>query len=387
MLRAKDKVGVAFVIAMFMIAIFGLWFIINQLENKIVEGQSNTDSNISDPLDAYGINVSGTVYLDDIEYYYTHDIETYLLIGTDLSGGYLEEDNIVNGEMADFLMLVVVDKTYDTYRFVPVNRDTMTGVEGLDNDGNVVSTMYTQICTAHYFGNSTEMKNENTVRAVSNLFGGMDIDYYYQISMEDISKFNEFVNGVTVTIQDDLTADDPTLIQGETITLNNEQAYNFLHSRMNVADGTNVNRMNRQKQYMSAYFEKVKVLVKENPEFGNDFWNKMNGISNTNMNGNQVSKLMNILGNYENKGTLEISGELTKGRTYGDEQDYIQFIPARDSIIKVLRETHGIMMSEFYEDDDETEDMDETEIDDDLDEDDDSYLEYYFDEDDETNNE
>ena len=95
------------------------------------------------------------------------------------------------------------------------------------------------------------------MKAVSGLLGGIVINGYYEIHMQDIGKLNETVEGVTVTIESDFSKVDPSLKQGETITLNGEQAYHFLQNRTEVDDGGNVSRMKRQKQYMEAFFKKV----------------------------------------------------------------------------------------------------------------------------------
>ena len=63
--------------------------------------------------------------------------------------------------------------------------------------------------------------------------------------MDEIAQLNHVIGGATVTIEDDFSDVDSSLVQGETITLTDEQAYNFLSARMNVGDGENESRMRR----------------------------------------------------------------------------------------------------------------------------------------------
>ena len=57
--------------------------------------------------------------------------------------------------------------------------------------------------------------------------------------MDEIAQLNHVIGGATVTIEDDFSQIDPTLVKGETITLSDEQAYSFLHARLNVGDEEN----------------------------------------------------------------------------------------------------------------------------------------------------
>ena len=47
--------------------------------------------------------------------------------------------------MADFLMLVIVDKTENTYSFLQFNRDTMTEVALIDHNGEGEATANIQL--------------------------------------------------------------------------------------------------------------------------------------------------------------------------------------------------------------------------------------------------
>ena len=68
--------------------------------------------------------------------------------------------------MADFLMLVIVDKTDGTYSFLQFNRDTMTEISLINHDGKGAATATIQLCTAHWYGGTKEQSCKNTVKAV-----------------------------------------------------------------------------------------------------------------------------------------------------------------------------------------------------------------------------
>lgn len=79
------------------------------------------------------------------------------------------------------------------------------------------------------------------------------------MDMEDIATLNDALGGVTVTLEEDFTQEDPSMIPGTTMTLTGNQAEIFVRYRATVADGTNANRMKRQRTYMTAVLEMLET--------------------------------------------------------------------------------------------------------------------------------
>lgn len=69
--------------------------------------------------------------------------------------------------MADALMLVVVDKEEKTYGILQLNRDTITEVPMLLQDGSANASAQMQLCTAHWYGKDKAASCGNTVETVS----------------------------------------------------------------------------------------------------------------------------------------------------------------------------------------------------------------------------
>lgn len=84
------------------------------------------------------------------------------------------------------------------------------------------------------------------------MLGDQTIDGYMALNMDAVAILNDMVGGVPITITSDLTAVDPSLVEGETVTLQGEQALTFVRSRKDVDDETNLARMERQRQYLTA---------------------------------------------------------------------------------------------------------------------------------------
>lgn len=70
---------------------------------------------------------------------FAHPVQTYLFIGTDKSGNEDAEGEEYHGSMADALMLVVVDEEEKAYGILQLNRDTITEVPMLLQDGSANS--------------------------------------------------------------------------------------------------------------------------------------------------------------------------------------------------------------------------------------------------------
>ena len=93
---------------------------------------------------------------------------------------------------------------------------------------------------------------------VSALLDGQAIDGYAAVNMDAVGIITDMVGGVTLTVTSDFSAIDPTLVEGETITLYGDQALTYVRSRYNIDDETNLARMARQRQYLAALEEKLR---------------------------------------------------------------------------------------------------------------------------------
>ena len=129
---------------------------------------------------------------------------------------------------------------------------------------------------------------------VSNLLGGLEIDGYYSVGMDEIAQLNHVIGGATVTIEDDFSKVDPSLKMGEEITLTDEQAYHYLQARMEVGDGENESRMRRQRTYMEAVYDKVIDRVKSERNFLEDITDTLGDSVTTNMNGEDFGQIRDV---------------------------------------------------------------------------------------------
>lgn len=259
------------------------------------------------------------------------NIKTYLFMGTDSRGEVEEVTDSEKKGQCDTLELLVVDYTTNTYTRLPINRDTMTEVQSLDTDGTYLATTKVQIALAHSKGDGKEISCENALDAVSNLLYGQTIDGYASLNMDAIGVLNHLAGGVTITIEDDFSKSDPSLVQGETVTLTDEQAMAYVHDRMNVGDGTNESRMRRQSQYLSALKPILVEKCQADSNYPLEIYDALTPYMVTDLSRNDFIKLTATLLESEEQERLHIEGTNAIGDT-----GFNEFTVDEDSLADVV---------------------------------------------------
>lgn len=316
------------------------------------EQKQQTEQNLADDV----FRPLMELQMEDGIYGSDHEIDNYLFMGTDYSGNRQGTGEEYRGTMADFLLLVVVDHTDQSYACVELNRDTMTEIVLLQTDGSDGASAILQLCTAHWYGGNRKASCKNTVRAVSDLFGGLPIVEFYELNMEGIPVINHALGGVEVTVEDDFSRSDPSLVMGETIKLSDEQAYHFLHDRINVGDGENTSRMRRQRAYMSGMFQQMHDMQKNDDQFVIRLLQELSEYSVSSMDFNQLGGVIGNMQDYQNDGWHAIDGETALGQALGDGLDHTEFyMDEADKLEKLTQifHLHKIADGEDYEDEEE----------------------------------
>lgn len=315
------------------------WLVLRGVEKRAVKRQ---DAPREEKEEKRAADAGKTIEIDGTTYTYGHRMETWLFIGTDKSGREDAKGKEYRGSMADFLLLAAVDKTDGTYAFLPINRDTVTGVTMMQTDGSGAASAKLQICTAHWYGGSPQQSCENTVEAVSGLLGGLEIDGYYSLGMDAVPELNRAVGGVEVTVKGDFSKSEPSLREGEKVLLNDRQAYAYVCGRYHVGDETNAQRMERQKQYVEALFDKVRKTFKEDPKFLNELYGRLEDKAVTDTVGRDVSGIISRLADGENRGIFEIAGETGTGTRLGDGLEHAEFYPDTGSLKETMKELYHL---------------------------------------------
>lgn len=273
--------------------------------------------------------------VDGIAYARKTGITSVLFMGID-KGGNLETASEAGGGQCDTIFLVINDQEDKVQTILQINRDTMVEIDLLDAKGKPFDmTRRQQICLSHSYGPGDEISCENTVRAVSRLLNNVQVDGYVAILYDAVPVVNDAVGGVEVKIEDDFSSTDPSLVVGETVTLKGEQAIRFVRGRMSVADGTNQNRMKRQRTYMSAFGEKVKAMMKDNSSIIDRLYKAAEPYMVTDMTLGTLSSFAVESADYRNGGIVTPPGEVTF-REYANGNTYAEFIVDEDGLLNEI---------------------------------------------------
>lgn len=200
----------------------------------------------------------------DERYERKDSLMTVLLIGTDRLSSEAPAANLLRtGGQADFLLLIVADRREQTVRTISIDRDTLAEITILGVLGDDMGTRQAQICLAYGFGDGGALSCQLQTKAVSELFGGMEIPNYFAMSLDGIPDLNDAVGGVTVTLQEDFSRLDAQMYSGATLTLRGRQAEYYVRKRLGIGAETNESRMARQLEYLERFQKQLTQRMDE----------------------------------------------------------------------------------------------------------------------------
>lgn len=195
------------------------------------------------------------------------NMTTILVMGIDRVGDSPVEHGARRGGQADFLRLLIIDRENKNVSQIAIDRDTMTPITILGVLGERSGMRTAQISLSHAFGDGRDESCRLTKEAVSNFLLQTPIDFYMAMDMSGISVLNDFLGGVTVTLEDDFSEEDASMTMGKTITLHGDQAELFVRGRRNIGEKTNESRMKRQEQYLSQMMKIIVERQQQDPNF------------------------------------------------------------------------------------------------------------------------
>lgn len=272
-----------------------------------------------------------TVTYNDTQYVRRPEVDTFLLMGVDRPDGE-EPSGYRRGGQADFLLLIAIDSKNKTVHQLQVDRDSITDVPIVGVLGNDAGTRKMQVGLSHAYGGSEEDRCKHTVQAVANLLGGETAQHYMSAMMNDIGVLNRVLGGITVTIPEDYSNQDPAMVKGAVLTLTDAQAEILVRSRTTIGDGTNASRMERQRSFLTAAVDKTRIKVSEDTEFAGNLLDAIDQMSGyTDYQRGQLINLLNQISNYDVLPVETLQGEYKTGADgfaefYADEESAVKWV-------------------------------------------------------------
>ena len=311
--RAK-KLKYAAVLLAVVFLFSAVLLLVNIWENR--QGIFPSDENVT---------AGSEMSLNGKKYRLKENVETVLVLGLDKFETD-DPESYNNDKQADFLMLIVADHNNKTVTALHVNRDTIADMNILGVAGDTVGTVRKQIALAHTYGNGKEMSCRNTADAVSGMLMGIQIDHYVSVTMDAVPVYNDFVGGVEVTVLDDFSGIDDTLVKGETVTLLGEHALHYVRTRYGLEDSSNSARMERQRQYIEALYKKTLVCMENDASFAVNAGLQLAEYIVSDYTGNGLQDFAERISDYSFTEICELEGRNIRG------EKHMEFYPSEKSV-------------------------------------------------------
>lgn len=310
----KVLIGVTSGLLALVILVVGTFFALVYKGKK--EMHYDNDSNITAPA---GVEVDdGGQYVmhNGSKYELNKNITSILFMGVDKRN---IDEIAVNGTggQADFLVLMAIDIETGKVNLVNISREAMVDVAEYSEGGSYIGMNKQQLCLAYAYGDGRETSCENTVSSVQRLFYNIPIKSYYSLDLEGIATVNDAIGGVDVISPETIAG----FVAGESYHLEGAQAEDFIRKRNTEVLESNMQRMERQKIYVTAYIDKVVNMTKNDFSVPLDVFNAASSYSCTNLNISKVCYLAEEM--ITDKGGVStafynVPGEVVMGEKYAE---------------------------------------------------------------------
>jgi len=260
-----------------------------------------------------------TIEYQGKKYKYNENMTSILCIGVDKENFSDSISVQGNNGQADALFLYAMDTATGKSTVIPISRDSMVDVDMYSGDGNYLSSSKKQLCLAYAYGDGKHTSCENTVKSVSRLFYGLPINSYVAIDLKAIEILSKKVNGVPVTPDEDFSYNGYSFYKGKKTILEGLEARMYVQGRDQSKLDSNLNRMSRQKQFITSFFSKAVAKTKESLTFPIDVYNTTTEYMITDIDVAEVSFLASCV--IKNSIGLEyksIKGNIKKGEKYAE---------------------------------------------------------------------
>ena len=202
-------------------------------------------------------------------YHYNKDILTFLVMGIDKMQPVNRKPNpkadFREGGQADALFLVSANPHTKEIFVVAINRNALAPVEVYDKYGNYITTQMEPVSLQHGFGTGLEDSCERQVKCVSEMFYKLPIAGYAAINMGIFIPLNDAIGGVELPLLHKVPDGSWRLNQqpGTMVHLMGQDALDYVHERDADKFASANERLERQKQYITAFIPKAVSAVKQ----------------------------------------------------------------------------------------------------------------------------
>ena len=216
-------------------------------------------------------------------YEYNENTINILLLGIDQSGRLSGETDLSDWSagQADTIFLVSLNQGQKSVSIIGIPRNSMVSVDIYNEEKECIDTIYNQICLQYGYAGGGELGLMKMKDCVSELMYQLPIHGVCAISFNAISIMTDMLDGIEVTVPDDMTELNTSYSQGARMTLTGKNVVNYLRYRNYNQLGSPTTRLTRQKDFMQAAISKGIAKLKSNPMFVSDVYQAIVPYMNT----------------------------------------------------------------------------------------------------------
>lgn len=278
----------------------------------------------------------GQIIYKGQKYQYNSDIMSFVIMGIDTMDTV---DKLiaskVNGGQSDMNFIALMNPHTKKIQLIAINRNLMTTIYKYTADGTFAGTEYAQITLQHAYGSGGADSCEMMVSAIDNVMYMIPIHGYFAMNMGAIAKLNDAIGGVELTALEDIKKDNTNIKKGEKVTLIGKDAFWYTKYRDWTVAGSADARLSRQKQYLYAFVNKLKKMVKNDISLPLDLYNIVSAYSVTDISLDKVTYLASIAMNYsfDMEDIYSVPGE-----TVTSETEYEEFYVDEEALYEMIVE-------------------------------------------------
>lgn len=273
-----------------------------------------------------------TVVYNGKTYTYNPNVTSILFMGVDKETLDLENGIVGTGGQADAIYLLSYDTSNGDIKLISFSRDTLVDVDTYATNGDYVGVENMQLCLAYAYGDGKELSAENVVTSVQRIMYNIPINSYFAMDLSAIPILNDDIGGVTLN---SLITIGP-FVQGENITLKGNQSITYVRTRDTSVLDSNVGRMKRQQQYITAFANQLVPAVQKDISVPLTLYNDASEYIVTNLTPSKITYLAsNIASSYNGLDIITVPGSIEANKENGTAQ----FIPDSVKLYEILLDT------------------------------------------------
>ena len=267
-------------------------------------------------------------------YHYNDRLLTFLVMGI-----YSEEEDrgLLEGE-ADANFLCVFDPETKQLNVISLNRNSMVDIDFYNEDGIYLVCEKAQLAIQHGFGMDKEQSSLMHMTAVQRMMLGIPIHGHIAVDMSVVEQMNHAVDGVWVTVLEDLPKADPVFVQGKELCLSDEQAFWYVKYRDWQSYASADRRLERDKQFLEGFINQAKDKIDEDFLFPYHLYKECGEHIYTNLSTDRILMLLMLAKDLEVQDIrfYSLPGETKMGEVY--EEFYIDEEGLFDLIVNLFYE-------------------------------------------------